>query len=162
MPASYHIAQEIQKYNIPDYRPRQEQYALVFHYRFNVNCSPSPPTDSKRLSRRYARCSVCDETVALHSVRRRTPHGRTSRGSFGHTIRRKHTHGLLDIRPARGGLCCSLFCLVCCHLLLCSDILLVLLQSVMLFDGGCGCMDSMYFSLGLRNLDACLALCSKG
>ncbi|TFY79586.1 hypothetical protein EWM64_g4423 [Hericium alpestre] len=25
MPASYHIAQEIQKYNIPDYRPRQEQ-----------------------------------------------------------------------------------------------------------------------------------------
>ncbi|KZV75965.1 aminophospholipid-transporting P-type ATPase [Peniophora sp. CONT] len=26
MPASYHIAQEIQKYNIPDYRPRQEQF----------------------------------------------------------------------------------------------------------------------------------------
>lgn len=26
MPASYHIAQELQKYNIPDYRPRQEQY----------------------------------------------------------------------------------------------------------------------------------------
>ena len=25
MPSSYHIAQEIQKYNIPDYRPRQEQ-----------------------------------------------------------------------------------------------------------------------------------------
>ncbi|KAA1470665.1 calcium transporting ATPase [Dentipellis sp. KUC8613] len=25
-PASYHIAQEIQKYNIPDYRPRQEQF----------------------------------------------------------------------------------------------------------------------------------------
>jgi len=22
---SYHIAQELQKYNIPDYRPRQEQ-----------------------------------------------------------------------------------------------------------------------------------------
>lgn len=32
MPASYHIAQEIQKYNIPDYRPRQEQYALVFDF----------------------------------------------------------------------------------------------------------------------------------
>lgn len=27
MPETYHIAQEIQKYNIPDYRPRQEQYA---------------------------------------------------------------------------------------------------------------------------------------
>lgn len=26
MPETYHIAQEIQKYNIPDYRPRQEQY----------------------------------------------------------------------------------------------------------------------------------------
>ncbi|KAH9073065.1 calcium transporting ATPase [Lactarius deliciosus] len=26
MPASYHIAQEIQKYNIPDYRPRQTQF----------------------------------------------------------------------------------------------------------------------------------------
>ena len=26
-PETYHIAQEIQKYNIPDYRPRQEQYA---------------------------------------------------------------------------------------------------------------------------------------
>jgi hypothetical protein len=25
-PAPYHIAQELQKYNIPDYRPRQEQY----------------------------------------------------------------------------------------------------------------------------------------
>jgi len=29
-PASYHIAQELQKYNIPDYRPRQEQYVLYF------------------------------------------------------------------------------------------------------------------------------------
>ncbi|KAH7920341.1 Ca-transporting ATPase [Leucogyrophana mollusca] len=26
IPASYHIAQELQKYNIPDYRPRQEQF----------------------------------------------------------------------------------------------------------------------------------------
>ncbi|KAF5333928.1 hypothetical protein D9611_014982 [Ephemerocybe angulata] len=26
MPSSYHIAQELQKYNIPDYRPRQEQF----------------------------------------------------------------------------------------------------------------------------------------
>ncbi|KIK92679.1 hypothetical protein PAXRUDRAFT_829729 [Paxillus rubicundulus Ve08.2h10] len=26
MPRSYHIAQELQKYNIPDYRPRQEQF----------------------------------------------------------------------------------------------------------------------------------------
>lgn len=26
MPSSYHIVQELQKYNIPDYRPRQEQF----------------------------------------------------------------------------------------------------------------------------------------
>ena len=30
IPASYHIAQELQKYNIPDYRPRQEQYVPLF------------------------------------------------------------------------------------------------------------------------------------
>ena len=32
MPETYHIAQEIQKYNIPDYRPRQEQYVIPSHY----------------------------------------------------------------------------------------------------------------------------------
>ncbi len=30
MPASYHIAQEIQKYNIPDYRPRQTQWEISY------------------------------------------------------------------------------------------------------------------------------------
>jgi phospholipid-transporting ATPase len=28
-PLSYHIAQELQKYNIPDYRPRQEQCVFL-------------------------------------------------------------------------------------------------------------------------------------
>ena len=37
MPESYHIAQEIQKYNIPDYRPRQEQY-VSYHYTFLSDC----------------------------------------------------------------------------------------------------------------------------
>lgn len=31
MPSSYHIAQELQKYNIPDYRPRQEQCVSSSH-----------------------------------------------------------------------------------------------------------------------------------
>lgn len=31
-PETYHIAQEIQKYNIPDYRPRQEQYVRLPSY----------------------------------------------------------------------------------------------------------------------------------
>ena len=30
LPSSYHIVQELQKYNIPDYRPRQEQYVLGY------------------------------------------------------------------------------------------------------------------------------------
>jgi phospholipid-transporting ATPase len=31
MPSSYHIAQELEKYNIPDYRPRQEQFVIISH-----------------------------------------------------------------------------------------------------------------------------------
>ena len=34
MPSSYHIAQELQKYNIPDYRPRQEQYVSSYWIQF--------------------------------------------------------------------------------------------------------------------------------
>lgn len=37
MPASYHIAQELQKYNMPDYRPRQEQYVHVLYIYAIVN-----------------------------------------------------------------------------------------------------------------------------
>lgn len=42
MPASYHIAQELQKYNIPDYRPRQEQ---CVYRKTNADfvCSYDPP-----------------------------------------------------------------------------------------------------------------------
>lgn len=29
MPEPYHIVQEIQKYNLPDYRPRMEQFQKV-------------------------------------------------------------------------------------------------------------------------------------
>lgn len=36
MPETYHIAQEIQKYNIPDYRPRQEQYVLCIRLHMSV------------------------------------------------------------------------------------------------------------------------------
>jgi phospholipid-transporting ATPase len=31
MPQSYHIIQEIQKYNIPDYRPRQAWFRKAVH-----------------------------------------------------------------------------------------------------------------------------------
>ena len=39
-PASYHIAQELQKYNIPDYRPRQEQYVLHVFLPSRTDTSP--------------------------------------------------------------------------------------------------------------------------
>lgn len=29
MPEPYHVVQEIQKYNLPDYRPRMEQFQKV-------------------------------------------------------------------------------------------------------------------------------------
>jgi hypothetical protein len=48
MPASYHIAQELQKYNIPDYRPRQEQCALRFSIKLASNpCAQIPKSDQE-------------------------------------------------------------------------------------------------------------------
>jgi hypothetical protein len=83
MPRSYHIAQELQKYNIPDYRPRQEQYVPSF----------APLHDSlhifpgfKKPSRRSALSNACAATVALPLARpkmvsriRRKLSGRTTR-----------------------------------------------------------------------------------
>lgn len=42
MPASYHIAQELQKYNIPDYRPRQEQCVQFLKFCRNISWSSFP------------------------------------------------------------------------------------------------------------------------
>lgn len=103
MPLSYHIAQEVQKYNIPDYRPRQEQCVHVSH--IHVVCIrvltrihlSFPPliADSRRRSRRSARCSVCGATVGLRSARRKTRRDRSKPGSSARTIR-------LRVRGRRG------------------------------------------------------------
>ena len=68
MPLSYHIAQELQKYNIPDYRPRQEQYAFLL---FDLTLFMSVPLDSRKLSRKFVPLSVCDGTAALPLVRQK-------------------------------------------------------------------------------------------
>lgn len=96
MPASYHIAQEIQKYNIPDYRPRQEQsvHSAPFELRTVSSYPCFLPADSKKPSRKYALYNVCGGIVGLLSVRRRIPHGRTSRGLYGRTTPRKQIPGL--------------------------------------------------------------------
>src|SRR5712671_5238186 len=91
MPASYHIAQEIQKYNIPDYRPRQTQYAISYTL-IDVRDSMWPVLDSRMRSKRFVPSNGCDEIVASRLVRRRIQRDRTSRGSFVLTIHLKHTH----------------------------------------------------------------------
>ena len=93
MPASYHIAQELQKYNIPDYRPRQEQCVyseliLAFH------AHTTPPIGSKKLSRKCVQCRGCDEIAGSLSVRPRTARNKIRRGSFEHT-----THPRVPLGP---------------------------------------------------------------
>ena len=70
MPSSYHIAQELQKYNIPDYRPRQEQYVSLLYIYIDLNLYGVSP-DSRKLSRKFVQLSVCDGTAALPLVRQR-------------------------------------------------------------------------------------------
>lgn len=88
MPASYHIAQELQKYNIPDYRPRQEQCVyrkptpiLRAHVIFSVG--------SKRLLRKCVLFRGCDETAGSLSVRLKTARNKIKRDSFELTIHPK-------------------------------------------------------------------------
>ena len=81
MPASYHIAQELQKYNIPDYRPRQEQYV----YREPISplhAHQILSADSKKLSRKYVLCRGCGGIADSHSVRPKTARNRIRRGLF--------------------------------------------------------------------------------
>ena len=69
MPSSYHIAQELQKYNIPDYRPRQEQ--CVFEsFPFPASGFVEfggmilfPSAEMRVLSRS---CSCCLPAIAVH------------------------------------------------------------------------------------------------
>jgi hypothetical protein len=84
-PASYHIAQELQKYNIPDYRPRQEQYV----YRKSIpklNANVIAPVGSRRPSRKCVLCRGCDEIAGSLSVKPRTAQNKIRQGSFGLTI----------------------------------------------------------------------------
>jgi hypothetical protein len=90
MPASYHIAQEIQKYNIPDYRPRQTQYVISDIRLFKE--THYTLIGSKTPSKKFVPSNGCDEIVALRLAKRRIQHGRTSRGSYVLTIHLKHMH----------------------------------------------------------------------
>lgn len=94
MPASYHIAQELQKYNIPDYRPRQEQYVPRLPARtMRTMTDTLLCIDSRKPSRKSARCRGCAATVALHLVRRKRRESKTKRASSEPTIHQKRTPG---------------------------------------------------------------------
>ena len=95
-PASYHIAQELQKYNIPDYRPRQEQYAywkpvpiLCAHTILSV--------DSRKPSRKFVLFRGCDEIAGSLSVRQKTARNKIKRDSFGPTTHQRVVRGPLGI-----------------------------------------------------------------
>jgi hypothetical protein len=72
-PRSYHIAQELQKYNIPDYRPRQEQSVIAQYFSLPI---AQPVTGSRKRLRKSVRSSVCVGIVALRSAKQRMQGGR--------------------------------------------------------------------------------------
>src|SRR6266550_5448314 len=94
-PLSYHIAQDLQKYNIPDYRPRQEQYVATI-------CCLIIDTDSlsgsKRQLRRFVPYSGCGGTVGLPSARRKPLENKIRRSSFGPTTRQNQMRVRQDIK----------------------------------------------------------------
>jgi hypothetical protein len=98
MPSSYHIVQELQKYNIPDYRPRQEQLVLYFNKVEVQNlirycCT----TGFKRRSKRYALCNGCAGTAALLSVKPKLLENKTRQDSSVPMIRQSQMLDLVDI-----------------------------------------------------------------
>lgn len=96
IPASYHIAQELQKYNIPDYRPRQEQYA--YRKQILILCTHTiPSVGSKRLSRKFVLFKGCDEIAGSLSARPKTARNKIKRDSFGPTTHPRVLRGPLGI-----------------------------------------------------------------
>lgn len=97
MPSSYHIVQELQKYNIPDYRPRQEQsvsfLVLVARYLRKL-----PYLGFKRPSRKFGQPNGCDETEVSPLVKLRIRVNKIRRSSYARTTHQRLVHDLLDIR----------------------------------------------------------------
>ena len=92
-PQSYHHVQEIQKYNIQDYRPR---YALIppspstsFPFTDSVSCAGW--SNFKKRSAKCARCSACGSSAGM-PFRRRT---RVRRGCCRLMIRRRRGDGMV-------------------------------------------------------------------
>lgn len=97
LPSSYHIVQELQKYNIPDYRPRQEQYVLAY-----IACHPcsclTNVLGSRKPSRKFGQRNACAAIVVLLSVRQRMRASRIKPSLSEHTIHQKPVQDPLAIR----------------------------------------------------------------
>lgn len=99
MPASYHIAQELQKYNIPDYRPRQEQYVPLLDANSTYSRYLCLHKGFKRLLRKCVLYNACEGTADLRSARRRIPlDHKTKHASLGHTTHLNQTHDHQDTK----------------------------------------------------------------
>jgi phospholipid-transporting ATPase len=73
-PQTYHHIQEIQKYNIQDYRPRYV-IPIICHYNSlrQANAFHTGWNNSKKQSARSAKCSVCASNVAMPSRKQTSP-----------------------------------------------------------------------------------------
>lgn len=97
LPSSYRIVQELQKYNIPDYRPRQEQYVLAYVACYPFSCLMNS-SGSKKPSRKSGQRNACAAIVVSLSVRQRTRASRIRPSLSEHTIHQKPVRDPLVIR----------------------------------------------------------------
>lgn len=98
MPSSYHIVQELQKYNIPDYRPRQEQSAIFYYLSMYRDTKFGYVLGSRRRSRKFVPLSACEEIAVSHSARPRTQGNRIKPNSSERTTHQKLALVHPDIR----------------------------------------------------------------
>ena len=99
-PMPYHISQELQEENIPDYRPRQEQYVTSSACEHDVQLDwlMFHVPGSRKQSKKFVQFNACVEIVGSRLVRPRIPDGRTRPGSSEHTTHHRRTHGPPDYR----------------------------------------------------------------
>lgn len=92
MPEPYHIVQEIQKYNLPDYRPRMEQFqkVRVVDSRHLALLADAFLPACDRRSRRFGLSSACGETAGLPSHSESTFATKESIAAAGLTIVLRH------------------------------------------------------------------------
>ena len=88
-PQSYHHIQEIQKYNIQDYRPRYIQVSIPFLQVTFLTTRITEWSNSRRPFARFDKFNVCANSVVMPSLRRMNRKPEYCR----HMIRRRREEG---------------------------------------------------------------------